>query len=177
MVDVISWGKNQDWYNEPFVLAGHSLGGYAVAKYSEDYPNEVKAVFPFALVVSGNLSYEANKKYNSDALGVWEETGWREEFSNSKPGLLKRLPWSHMQERFKHDLIPLAHNLTMPVLFVVGENDKSCPPDQEKMLYDALPGNTNNEFHVVPGASHTFRNQIDLDNLKEILDNWIKKIK
>ena len=177
LVDVISWGKNQDWYNEPFVLAGHSLGGYAVAKYSEDYPNEVKAVFPFALVVSGELSYEANKKYNSDSLGVWEKTGWREEFSNSKPGLLKRLPWSHMQERFKHDLIPLAHNITMPVLFVVGENDKSCPPDQEKMLYDALPGNTNNEFHVVHGASHTFRNQIDLDNLKEILDNWIKKLK
>lgn len=176
LVDVINWSKKQDWYKEPFILAGHSLGGYAVARYAEDYPEEVKAVFPFALVVSGKLSYEANKKYNSENFNIWEKTGWREESSTSKPGLIKRLPWSHMQERFNHDLVPNAHNLTMPVLFVVGENDKSCPPEQEKVLFDALPENTKKEFHVVPGASHTFRNQIDLDNLKEILNNWIKKL-
>ncbi|MBT4335499.1 hypothetical protein HOD65_03435, partial [bacterium] len=25
--DVIEWAKNQEWYQEPFCLAGHSLGG------------------------------------------------------------------------------------------------------------------------------------------------------
>ncbi len=63
LVDVIAWAKKQDWYVKPFVLAGHSLGGYAVARYAEEYPSEVKGVFPFALVVAGQYSYEANEKF------------------------------------------------------------------------------------------------------------------
>ena len=172
LVDVIDWSKKQDWYMEPFVLAGHSLGGYAVARYAEDHPEVVQAVFPFALVVNGELSWKANE--HSGELQKWKESGWRVSESKSRPGVIKRLPWSHMEERLKHDLLPHADQLTMPTLFLMGENDSSCPPDHEKILYDLVPGPK--EFHVVAGAPHTFRTPEHLEQLKSILSNWIKKL-
>jgi len=33
--DVIGWAKTQAFYQEPFFLAGHSLGGICVALYAE----------------------------------------------------------------------------------------------------------------------------------------------
>ncbi len=174
LVDVISWAKNQEWYIEPFILAGHSLGGYAVAQYAEDYPDKVRAVFPHALVVSGELSHQAHKKFESQKLKDWKETGWNERSSVSKPGLIKRLPYSHMEERLQHDLIPNVSKLSMPVLFVVGEKDEPCPPEHNKILYDLVPGPK--EIHIIPGAPHTFRDSEHLEQFKNILDNWLTKI-
>ncbi len=177
LVDVIAWAKGQDWYKEPFVLAGHSLGGYAVAQYAEDYPEQVKAVFPFALVVSGALSYKKYEQFKSEEFKSWKETGWKEEMSTSKPGFIKRLPWSHMEERLQHDLLSHASKLKMPILFVIGENDTSCPPEHQKVLYDILPEITDKEFHVVKGAPHTFKEAHDIEELKNIFDTWLKKLK
>lgn len=177
LVDVISWAKTQKWYSEPFVLAGHSLGGYAVAQYAEDYPDQVKSVFPFALVVSGALSYKINQELNPEKLKAWQENGWKEEESKSKPGLIKRLPWSHMEERLTHDLLPGASKLTMPVLFVMGENDTSCPPLHNKMLFDALPKSTEREFHIIKNAPHAFKDLEHIQQLRNIFDGWLKKIK
>ena len=174
LVDVIIWAKTQDWYQEPFVLAGHSLGGYAVARYTEENPFCVKAVFPFGLVVSGALSLEAAMKYRKEETDAWKESGWLTMLSISKPGLEKRLPWSHMEERLHHNLIPHAGKLTMPILFVVGEEDKSCPPDQEKMFCDLAPGTT--EFHIVAGAPHTFRTPEHLEVLRTLLSNWLATV-
>lgn len=174
LVDVINWAKTQDWYKEPFILAGHSLGGYAVAQYAEDYPKEVKAVFPYAGVVSGELSYKATEMFEPRKLKIWKETGWMEEKSKSKPDLIKRLPWSHMEERLKHDLLPNALRLTMPVLFVVGENDKSYFLGSQQALYDLVPGLK--EIHIVKGAPHTFREPEQLKELGDILNGWLEKV-
>jgi len=174
LVDVISWTKNQDWFIEPFILVGHSLGGYAVARYAEDHPKEVKAVFPYAGVVAGELSYKAKEMFEPEKLKSWKETGWSEEKSMSKPGLIKRLPWSHMEERLKHDLRPNASKLTMPVLFIVGDQDKSCSSGTQKILYDLVSGPK--EIHIIPGAPHTFRDSKHLAESKEIFNDWLKKI-
>ena len=174
LVDIVNWSKNQEWYQEPFALAGHSLGGFAVAKYAEEYSEKVKAVFPYALVVSGELSFEASKKFKNQEITNWEKTGWTTRQSASKPGTELKLPWSHMEERLKHDLKPNASKLTMPVLFVVGEKDESCPPQHQNIFYDLVPGLK--ELHIVSEAPHTFKEQKHLNQLKEILDNWLKKI-
>lgn len=88
--DVITWSKSQSWYQEPFILAGHSMGGYSVVQYAENHPYEVKGVFAWAPVVSGELSYKAHER--ADDLKEWKQTGWKMRISNSKPGLELRLP-------------------------------------------------------------------------------------
>lgn len=170
LVDVISWAKTQRWYQEPFWLAGHSLGGISIILYAEEFPNEVKALAPISTVVSGKLSAEQR---GPDKMKQWQERGFEEEESTSIPGLIKRTPWSHMQDRLKYDVLRSVDKLEMPVLLIVGEKDDSTPPAHQQLLFDNLPGKR--ELHIVKGAPHTFRTTEELLEIKTILETWIDK--
>lgn len=87
-----------------------------------------------------------------------------------------KLPWSHMEERLTHDLKLKTNKLTMPILFVVGENDTSCPPYQQQAFCDLLPKETKKEIHIIAGAPHTFKETGHLNQLENIFSNWLKKI-
>ncbi len=166
--DVIEWAKTEKLYQEPFVLAGHSLGGICTALYAEKYPEKVKALAPISTVVSGKLSAD------TEDTKKWKKDGWRISESRSKPGIVKKLPWSHMEDRLKYDLLENVDKLTMPVLMIVGDKDTRTLPDHQKILFDALPGKK--ELHIIKGAEHTFREKEHLDEIKEILLKWIDKI-
>lgn len=173
LVEVISWAQTQSWYAEPFCLAGHSLGGISVALYAERHPEKVKALAPISTVVSGKLSFETplHKKQHSE----WERTGWRVTESESIPGLIKKLKWSHVADRLKYDLLPQASKLTMPVLMIVGVNDANTPVEHQQILFDALPGPK--ELHIIQDAAHTFQQgPNNLSDLRNFFNAWIKKI-
>ncbi|MBI2547667.1 MAG: alpha/beta hydrolase [Candidatus Aenigmarchaeota archaeon] len=170
--DVIVWAKTQSWYVEPFCLVGHSLGGISIILYAEKHPEEIKGLAPISTVVSGRLSAEAPK--HSKTLREWEKSGWREEKSISHPGRIKRLPWSHMVDRLKYDVLPEVNNLTMPVLLIVGEKDGSTPYKHQKLLYDKLPGKK--ELHVIKNAAHELNTQEPIMEIKRIFLKWIDKI-
>lgn len=172
--DVISWAQEQAWYQEPFVLAGHSLGGLCSSLYAAEHPIKVLALAPISTVVSGKLSLEAAERYEPEELASWEKTGWQERESGSKPGLIKRLKWSHMADRLKYDLLSQADKLTMPVLLIVGENDTSTPPEHQRIFYEALPGKK--ELHIINGSEHNFRSPKYLSELKEIFNKWVGSI-
>jgi pimeloyl-ACP methyl ester carboxylesterase len=166
--DVIKWASSQDWYQEPFWLAGHSLGGISVALYALRFPDKVKGVAPVSTVVSGKLSAEGKES----KIAAWKKSGWKEHESSTKPGLIKRLKWSHMEDRLKYDLVPDAGKLTMPVLMIVGEDDTSTPPKHQKILFDAIQGEK--EMHVIKGAPHTFVDKEHLVEIRKIFLDWIK---
>ena len=170
--DVIKWSESQIWHQEPFVLVGHSLGGISTALFAENYPEKVKALAPISTVVSGALSAEAHKRFSPEEFKIGEETGWLEAESRSKPGIVKRLKWSHIADRLKYDLLLKVDKLTMPVLLIVGENDTRTPLDHQKILYNVLPGQK--ELHIIKGSPHTFRDPAHLQELKNILSQWIK---
>ena len=169
--DVIQWAKTQAWYQEPFYLAGHSIGGYGTAFYAENYPSKVKAVAPISTVVSGKLTLEVRPKSQVEA---WRKTGWLIEESKSKPGLIKKLKWTFAEDSLGHDLLPKAGKLTMPVLMMVGEKDDGTPLKQQQLLYDRLPGQK--ELHVIKGALHTFYEEAHLEEIREIFKDWIDKV-
>ena len=170
--DVVGWVEKQPWYQEPFCLAGHSLGSLCVALYAENHPEKVRALAPTSTVVSGKLSAETPK--HKEIMEEWKRTGWREEASESKPGLVKRLKSTEMEDRLRYDLLPNAHKLTMPVLLVVGDQDDSTPAEHQRLLYEKLPGKK--EIHIVEGARHTFREKIHLEEIRSIFDRWIKSL-
>lgn len=172
--DVIVWAKTQRWYKEPFYLAGHSLGGISIILYAEKYPNRIKGLAPISTVVSGKLSIEAHgRKYLED----WKKTGWREEKSESIPGLIKRLKYSHIIDRMKYDVLPEVAKLTMPVLLIVGDSDKGTPYKHQKILFDVLPGKK--ELHIIKNADHNFRGgdyEKNLEEVREIFSDWIDTV-
>ncbi|MFP4514568.1 MAG: alpha/beta hydrolase [Parcubacteria group bacterium] len=169
--DVINWASKQDFYQEPFWLGGHSLGGISVAMYAENYPDKVKAVAPISPVVSGKLSKE---NHDSTDLAKWKKKGYKENPSASLPGVVKRLKYNEFLDRQKYNLLPKADRLTMPVLIIVGEKDTSTPVKHQEILFKSIPGDKK-ELHVIKGAPHTFREECHLQEIKDIFLNWIDK--
>jgi len=169
--DVIDWSSRQKWYKEPFFLAGHSLGGICIALFAEKHPEKVKGLAPISTVVSGKLSMESREERGG--LEEWKRTGWKIEVSKSKPGIIKKLPWSEMEDRIKYDLLLEVNKLTMPVLLAAGENDEGTPPKHQKILFEALSGPK--ELHIIKNAPHTFREPAELEELKSIFLRWIEK--
>ena len=168
--DVIKWAKSQLWYQEPYVLVGHSLGGIAALYFAKNYSNEVKGLAPISTVVSGELSMDTPKYKESD----WEQSGWKIEKSSTSPTGIKKLPWSHMIDRKKYDILPIADKLTMPILLIVGDKDDSTPPEHQRMLFDVLPGDK--ELHIIKDAPHSFVEQPHLEEIKQIFFAWIDKL-
>ncbi len=169
--DVIAWAATQPWYQEPFVLAGHSLGAISVALFAEKYPEKVKALAPISTVVSGRLTLETPK--NQD-WPKWKEAGVHVYHSATHPDREKRLPWSHYEDRLRYDLLPKVGKLIMPVLMIVGEQDESTPPAHQKVLFDKLPGPK--ELHIISGAPHTFKAPEHLAEIKAYFDAWIRQL-
>jgi len=170
--DVLSWASSQSWYQEPFCLAGHSMGSISISLFAENNSEKVKALAPISTVVSGKLSYELKSK--TGEIQEWKKKGYKIEESASRPGLFKKLPWSHMEDRLKYDLLDKVDKLTMPVLLIVGDEDKHTPPEHQKILYDKLPGRK--ELHIIKGSPHTFREKEHLEEVKQILLKWINTL-
>ena len=169
--DVIDWSKTQNWYQEPFTLIGHSLGGFCVAWYTINHPNKVKAVAPISLVISGKLFSET--KEASRVLKDWKKKGIREWESTSRPGVIKKLKYNFIEDAFRYDLLKRINNIKVPTLLMVGENDETTPPKHQKLFYKSL--DTEKEFHVIEGVRHTFTEEPGLTQLENIISNWIKR--
>lgn len=170
--DVISWATTQEWYQEPFTLAGFSLGGLTVGLFSQKYPEKVCALAPISPVISGMLSIEAHTRTDSQYEKRRKETGWNE-VKSSRPGIIKRLPYSYLEDQLKYDLLIEASKLTMPVLLIVGERDTSTPHDHIQLFYDAL--HCQKELHIIENAPHVFSSAEQLAELKNLFSTWIKK--
>ncbi len=161
--DVIKWAEIQPWYQEPFCLAGHSLGGMAIALYAQKHPKKIKGLAPISTGISGKLHLEIHPK---EVLEEWKKTGYQLRKSSSKPGVIKKISWSFMEDQMKYNILEKADKLIMPVLLIVGEKDVGTPPEHQKMLYDKLPGKK--ELYIIKGAAHTFREETHLKEIKDI---------
>lgn len=170
--DVIAWMRTEPWCHGKLVLAGHSMGGYAVTRFAEIYPNDVAAVFPLSPVVSGALTLAAHELYEPGYIQHWKETGWREDRSISNPERVRRLPWSHMEDRLTHDLLPDALKLTMPVHIIVGDTDRISTVDHMRTLFDALPGVKS--LHIIPNCAHVYRTDAQIELMSEAIQRELK---
>jgi len=173
--DVIKWASTQNWYQEPFYLTGHSLGGFTAAFFAENFPDKVKGIAPISTVISGKLTNEALKKSNPENFEKWEKTGWWIYESNSKPGVIKKLNWHQFRDDIvQYNLFDKIDRLIMPILIIVGENDSGTPPEHQQLFLDKVPSD-NKELHIIEGARHTFREPEHLAEIKEIFLKWVGK--
>lgn len=168
--DVITWSEIKNIYNGKIVLAGSSLGWICTCLYAQKYPEKIKAITPISTVVSGQLSIDIMEQ---EELYNWEKTGYKIKESVSKPWVIKKLKWSHIQDRLKYNLLIDVNKLQFPILLIVGDQDNTTPLKHQKILFDSLP--SKKELHVISGWPHTFHDINHLNELYHILDKWIKK--
>jgi len=170
--DIIKWAQKQKWYQEPFCLAGHSLGGFCISWYAINHPGKVKAIAPISSFISGNIFLETLK--TKESIEGWERRGYREWESSSKPGLIKRLNWSFAVDSLKYNLLTKIEEIKVPVLIIVGDQDTDTRLENLKILYEKLA--TKKEFHIIKGAPHTFQEENHLQEIKNIFLNWINSL-
>jgi pimeloyl-ACP methyl ester carboxylesterase len=183
--DVIEWAsKNVDEfglsatntinarYVEPFILIGHSLGAMSVVYYTERFPEKVKALAPFASAISGKLSIEAR---SAEEIEKWKYLGYQETVRSS--GEVRKLKWSHMEDRLKYDLLDKAEQIRVPLLMLVGDSDPLTPPHHQQLLFEAVATPTEDkELHIIKNADHDIGVPETLAQVKEIFEKWLVKI-
>lgn len=167
--DVIEWCKGQGWFKGPFVLVGHSLGSLCIILYTEKHPGEVKALVPMSSAIAGKFR---EKREPSESLEKWKKDGIM--ITTGYDGRIKRLKWSFMEDYYNYDILKEIEKVKVPVLLMVGDRDTSTPLEYQQILYDKLQ--TKKELHVIKEAPHTFRELEHLEEVKKILNLWIKKL-
>lgn len=170
--DVIDWAKNQDWYQEPFYLAGHSLGGGSILHYTQQNLEKVKALAPLSAVVSGK---SLKQKYTKEQLNSIEKQGYFIKKSSTRPDKIGKVTKNFLNDLDHHDFLNKAHIITQPCLIIVGKKDITTPPTEQKKLLNALTS-TQVDYHELDNSEHTFRSQTELDALKTITSHWLKSI-
>ncbi len=170
--DVIGWASSHSWYIEPFVLAGHSLGGLSSLVYTSRHPEKVSALFPMSTVVSGTTWYELQ---DPEFLKQWEENGFYIKESKSLPGKVGKAGWIFVKDILKYDALKFAPRITYPVLLMVGSEDRdTTPPEAQQLLLENLGGPK--KFHVINGMEHTPQRTEEIDEMKRVLSDWLSNL-
>lgn len=155
--DVIAWAEKQDFYVEPFALAGHSMGGYSALHAASDakISGRVRHVLASAPFVDGEMCLNDWARADPEEAARWKADGHVMASSNTLTNRTeKSIPYAAWQEWRKASLLPRAWGLTMPVAIVSGEADPITTPAQVSGLYDMLAGKRRHT--VLHGADHCY---------------------
>jgi len=167
--DVINWAKSHKFYQEQFFLVGHSLGGYCVANYAAKNKN-VKNLILLCPVISGELFQQTNDI--KEILEEWKETGVRVWNSRSNPGVIKKSSYRFIEDGRNHDLLKTAQNIKCSVLMIGGDIDEVIPLEHQKLLFDKIE--SRKEMHIIKNGDHNLESRENLEELSNIINNWIK---
>jgi pimeloyl-ACP methyl ester carboxylesterase len=144
--DVIEWSHSQDFYQEPFALCGHSLGGICIILYTQHHPQMVNKLIPISSVLSGPAFIK--RVCSEEELTKWKQNGMREYIA--KRGIKKRLKYGFAEDAFNYDVLKDAHKITTPTLLIVGELDDGAPVEEQRLFLDRLSGKK--ELHIIKNA-------------------------
>jgi esterase/lipase len=166
--DVINWASAQEWYQEPFLLAGHSIGGLCSMLFAKKFPSKVASIFPISTTISSKLSLEL---YPQEMLDAWKEKGI---FEWQDKDRIKRLKWNFIEDGLKYDILKDIDSINAPIFMIVGENDPESPVKHQKILFDSITGKK--ELKIIDNAAHLFTEKVHLDKIKNLFDEWISKL-
>ena len=160
---VIDWAQKQDFFIEPFGLAGHSLGGAAVLKYAEHHSQRVNHLVLIAPVLSGKLWEEACLLNIPDFYREWQKNGSFFYQDPLYPDWKGSISYDVLKDTFSYDAFSFTDRLKMPVSIFVGQNDAVSLVSANQQFYDRLHGFK--MIRLFKEADHTLRteqNAVDL---------------
>ena len=158
---VIAWAKKQNFYHEPFALAGHSLGGASVLAYAAAYPAQVAYLVPITPVISGQR-WEDFCLSNLSFCRDWKKNGFYVYDG-------EQISYQVVETAKTYDALALSGRIKADVLLIAAEKDAVVKSEDVEDLYHALQ--TNKRLAVVPEGGHNFESRQYQQRLyKDILD-------
>lgn len=171
--DVIEWAKKQDWYKEPFVVSGHSLGGMATTLYAQENPEKMDFIVPLSPATSGKDLEEAKRAVSEESFQDWKEKGYFDKVSKFN-GKQVKVPFALQKDLYNYDVLKNIDKLKCPTYIITGDEDTATPLSYVKRFFDALVCEKK-ELKVLEGCPHSPYDEKDIENfektLKEILEN------
>ncbi len=173
--DVIQWASSQEWFQEPFILAGHSMGAQSVAWYTANHAEQVSAV----LALAPPVNYELYTSTMPEGGAQWRVAGVKKKRLSSGKSCL--VSWQTIESIKPYDLLGVAHAITVPTLNVVGDMDQSCPLAHQKQFMN-LVSSSDASLRVIKGAQHSYRNAKsnlvgdEIQTLHSVVSVWLSSI-
>lgn len=170
--NVINWAAKQDFYSEPFALAGHSLGGASAWSYTIRNPQKVNILIGIAPVVSGDL-WERScfnnmpafcKKWKSDGAYAYQTPDGKDKALISYQTLDNAKSFNAQED---------AESLKALSLLIAADHDNVIPPQDVRKLYDRLP--SPKYMAVISDSSHNFVSEKNQNDLSEAIRSFLKK--
>lgn len=151
--DVVTYLKGQDWYRQPLILVGHSMGGLVAAWYVAEHPDNVSRLILTAPAVSWKSMWWAwlplalldLVRGHMKMLGV-----------DGKKFRLSPLWW---KDFFKFDGYRYAPKILVPTLIISAEKDHTVAKPFEHRGYTKRFANA--EHSTISWADHDFTGHED----------------
>ena len=166
---IINWAVQQDFYTQPFLLAGHSLGGSVVLNYAEEYPQIVSHLVLISTIFDGNELIQNTAKYSPDFLQQLQNGG----VVRSRNNIDCFLDDTYLKDLLQYNLYNNLEKISFPTLLITGDKDTTSLPENNQRFYASL--RCRKELYVLSNCSHvydTVQNKKDLDDkIREFLIN------
>ena len=166
LVDVIEWAKTQEFYSEPFALAGQSLGGASCLNYACEHPEKVDllivACCPF---IDGKKLVE-----NDEMMKKIEEVGYFDKVSRSVNRTL-RINKIFNDDVKTYDMTDKIKNIKAKTFVVQGLLDAEYIKKTAHEIYDLLE--CDKHLILLENTPHDLANT---PQTKEIFTNTMRDI-
>ena len=143
------------------LLGGHSRGGQLSLLYA--------ARDPRVSVVVGTMP-SSGRTFVGPRYKEWKRDGVSVSLRDIPGSTEKReyrVPFSHVTDREKYDVVEDVKNICMPIIFIAGELDDTALPEYVKEIFDAA--NKPKTYILIKGVGHDYRfnpNEIKIVNEK-----------
>lgn len=166
----------------PVVMAGHSMGGLLTGRYAERYPEDLAGV-AFLGAVLGDWDWARDvlehgiPEEPSDPAGMSRDPKTVDQYA-SDPLVYHGTYHRELLEaevvaldRFNADL----DGITMPVLFLHGEDDPFVPYQTSLAAVKRMP-TRDLTARVYPGARHELVNELNRDEVIDALATFVVRV-
>ncbi len=146
------------------LLGGHSRGGQNSILYAAR-DHRISMVLGIMPSCHRTMVGERYEKWKKDGVSI----AYRDLPGNKDQRREFRVPFSHVEDREKYDVVKAVKKIKAPIILLAGEWDDLVLPEYVKEIFDNA--NQPKKFLMIPGIGHDYRysdREVKLVN-KEIL--------
>jgi alpha-beta hydrolase superfamily lysophospholipase len=163
---VVNWAKKQDFYHEPFAVAGHSLGGAAAILYSHNN-DDISFLIPIAPIIGGKQWENSCMKNMSEFCKQWKEKGYYEYKLKDKS---VNIFYTVVDEAKSYNALELVPDISAPTLFIIAEEDRVIEEKDIKQVADMMKA----KVIEISQSTHNFTKKTNQNDLYQAIYDFIK---